>query len=57
MMHTGRWNYSISGGSPDDWSPSDFKGKKVGIVGTGATAVQCVPEIANVQEGLVASSE
>lgn len=46
MMHTGRWNYNISGGSPEDWTLSSLKGKKVGIVGTGATAVQCVPELA-----------
>ncbi|UNI16994.1 hypothetical protein JDV02_003376 [Purpureocillium takamizusanense] len=46
MMHTGRWDYRISGGSPQDWRLDGFKGKKVGIVGTGATAVQCVPELA-----------
>ncbi|OAQ68718.1 flavin-binding monooxygenase-like family protein [Pochonia chlamydosporia 170] len=46
MIHTGRWNYDISGGSPVDWTLSKLKGKKVGIVGTGATAVQCVPQLA-----------
>ena len=34
-FHTSRWNYDI-----------DLKGKKVGIIGTGATAVQVIPEIA-----------
>nr|MCS5566458.1 NAD(P)/FAD-dependent oxidoreductase [Pseudomonadales bacterium] len=39
-FHTSRWNYDI-----------DLKGKKVGIIGTGATAVQVIPEIAKaVQE-------
>ena len=34
-FHTSRWNYHV-----------DLKGKRVGIIGTGATAVQIVPEIA-----------
>ncbi len=36
-FHTSRWNYHI-----------DLAGKRVGIIGTGATAVQVVPEIAKV---------
>ncbi|MDA0788246.1 MAG: NAD(P)/FAD-dependent oxidoreductase [Proteobacteria bacterium] len=36
-FHTSRWNYDI-----------DLKGKKAGIIGTGATAVQVIPEIAKV---------
>jgi cation diffusion facilitator CzcD-associated flavoprotein CzcO len=36
-FHTSRWNYNI-----------DLAGKKVGIIGTGATAVQVIPEIAKV---------
>jgi cyclohexanone monooxygenase len=36
-FHTSRWNYDI-----------DLAGKRVGIIGTGATAVQVVPEIAKV---------
>ncbi|KJZ80119.1 hypothetical protein HIM_00833 [Hirsutella minnesotensis 3608] len=46
MMHTGRWDYSVSGGSPEDWTLSGLEGKRVGIIGTGATAIQCVPELA-----------
>ncbi|OAA32099.1 cyclohexanone monooxygenase [Moelleriella libera RCEF 2490] len=46
MMHTSRWNYDVSGGSPQDWTLTGLQGKKVGIVGTGATAIQCVPELA-----------
>jgi cation diffusion facilitator CzcD-associated flavoprotein CzcO len=33
--HTSRW--------PSEW---DFDGKRVGIIGTGATAIQIIPEIA-----------
>ena len=34
-FHTARWDYDV-----------DLAGKKVGIIGTGATAVQAIPEIA-----------
>ena len=36
-FHTSRWNYNI-----------DLSGKRVGIIGTGATAVQAIPELAKV---------
>lgn len=45
MFHTARWDYSITGGSPTD--PMDKLGAlRVGIIGTGATAVQLVPQLA-----------
>ena len=40
-FHTSRWDYNI-----------DLKGKRVGIIGTGATAVQAVPELAKIVEEL-----
>jgi cyclohexanone monooxygenase len=40
-FHTSRWNYH-----------TDLKGKRVGIIGTGATAVQVIPEIAKEVEDL-----
>ena len=40
-FHTSRWNYNV-----------DLEGKRVGIIGTGATAVQVVPEIAKVVKAL-----
>jgi len=40
-FHTSRWDYNI-----------DLAGKRVGIIGTGATAVQAVPEIAKVVDEL-----
>lgn len=48
MFHTSRWNYEITGGSCNEVSPvmDKLKGKRVGIIGTGATAVQMVPELA-----------
>ncbi len=45
MFHTARWDYSITGGSPTD--PMDKLDElRVGIIGTGATAVQLVPQLA-----------
>ena len=40
-FHTSRWDYNV-----------DLAGKHVGIIGTGATAVQVVPELAKVVEDL-----
>ncbi|KAF5392337.1 hypothetical protein D9757_001554 [Collybiopsis confluens] len=45
-FHPARWNYYITGGSQSDPSLTKLKGKSVGIIGTGATAVQVVPELA-----------
>ncbi|KAI9005115.1 putative monooxygenase [Hyaloraphidium curvatum] len=42
--HTSRWNYAKSGGDPLklDFNMTKLKDKRVGIIGTGATAIQCV---------------
>merc|ERR1719230_1793283 len=40
-FHTSRWDYS-----------HDLRGKTVGIIGTGATSCQCVPELAKVVKEL-----
>lgn len=44
-FHTSRWDYEYTGGDPDH-PPEKLTGladKRVGIIGTGATAVQIVP--------------
>jgi hypothetical protein len=48
MFHTSRWVYDITGGSSDNVSPDmeQSRGKRVGIIGTGATAGQQVPQLA-----------
>jgi cation diffusion facilitator CzcD-associated flavoprotein CzcO len=48
MFHTSRWNYEITGGTSDTVFPDmdKIKGARVGIIGTGATAVQVVPQLA-----------
>jgi cation diffusion facilitator CzcD-associated flavoprotein CzcO len=44
-FHTTRWDYGYTGGSPTE--PMDrLADKVVGIIGTGATAVQVVPQLA-----------
>jgi len=43
-FHTSRWNYSYTGGNPDG-GLTGIADKVVGIIGTGATAVQCVPHL------------
>jgi cation diffusion facilitator CzcD-associated flavoprotein CzcO len=46
-FHTSRWDYDYTGGSPSE--PMDrLADKRIGIIGTGATAVQVVPQIARV---------
>ena len=43
IFHTSRWDYSVTGGSPAGDPMSELADKRVGIIGTGATAVQCIP--------------
>jgi cation diffusion facilitator CzcD-associated flavoprotein CzcO len=50
-FHTSRWDYGCTGGSPTD--PMDrLADKRVGVIGTGATAVQVVPQIAGAAKDL-----
>jgi len=43
-FHTSRWDYAYTGG--DSYGNlTGLAGKRVGIIGTGATAVQCVPHV------------
>jgi cation diffusion facilitator CzcD-associated flavoprotein CzcO len=44
-FHTSRWDYDYTGGDPDG-NLSKLADKRVGIIGTGATAVQCIPHLA-----------
>jgi cation diffusion facilitator CzcD-associated flavoprotein CzcO len=45
-FHTSRWDYAYTGGSPDGAPMDKLSDKRVGIIGTGATAVQCIPPLA-----------
>ncbi len=44
-FHTSRWDYDYTGGSSDG-GLDRLADKVVGVIGTGATAVQCVPHLA-----------
>ena len=50
-FHTSRWDYDYTGGDPMG-GLTGLKGKRVGIIGTGATAVQCVPHLGEGAEQL-----
>jgi cation diffusion facilitator CzcD-associated flavoprotein CzcO len=44
-FHTSRWDYAYTGGDPEGSVMTGLTGKRVGIIGTGATAVQCIPHL------------
>src|SRR5437763_4211488 len=43
-FHTSRWDYDYTGGTSQG-NLTGLRDKRVGIIGTGATAVQCVPHV------------
>ena len=45
-FHTSRWDYAYTGGDPAGALMTKLADKRVAIIGTGATAVQCVPHLA-----------
>ena len=44
-FHTSRWDYAYTGGDPSGAFMAKLADKRVGIIGTGATAVQCIPPL------------
>ena len=50
-FHTSRWDYDYTGGGPEG-NLSGLKDKKVAVIGTGATAVQCIPHLGETAEQL-----
>ena len=50
-FHTSRWDYSYTGGSSQTLMEK-LADKRVGIIGTGATAVQVVPKLAEAAKDL-----
>jgi cyclohexanone monooxygenase len=50
-FHTSRWDYEYTGGDSNG-GLEGLRGKRIGIIGTGATAVQCVPHLARTAEKL-----
>ncbi|KAH3976411.1 hypothetical protein HBH52_117930 [Parastagonospora nodorum] len=54
MFHTSRWDYGITGGSYGTTFPEmeKLKGLRVGVIGTGATAIQIIPLLAKYAQEL-----
>ncbi|MFF5988534.1 flavin-containing monooxygenase [Prauserella flavalba] len=44
-FHTSRWDYAYTGGTPEG-GLTGLAGKRVGVVGTGATGIQVIPVLA-----------
>jgi len=44
-FHTSRWDYEVTGGGPTE-PMNRLSDRRVGIIGTGATSVQVVPQLA-----------
>ena len=51
-FHTSRWDYDYTGGDPQGGPMTKLADKRVGIIGTGATSVQCVPYLARATKEL-----
>lgn len=45
-FHSSRWDYEYTGGCAEDGRLTKLSDKHVAVIGTGATAVQIVPEVA-----------
>jgi cation diffusion facilitator CzcD-associated flavoprotein CzcO len=47
-FHTARWDYGVTGGGPGE--PLTLGDKVVGLIGTGASGIQCLPPLAEAAE-------
>jgi cation diffusion facilitator CzcD-associated flavoprotein CzcO len=45
-FHSARWDYAYTGGAPDDPRLTNLADKVVGVIGTGGSAIQAVPALA-----------
>jgi cation diffusion facilitator CzcD-associated flavoprotein CzcO len=53
LFHTARWDYEYTGGNARG-DLSKLADKRVGLIGTGATAIQCVPYLGEYAQSLYA---
>jgi len=51
-FHTSRWDYGYTGGDADGAPMDKLADTRVGIIGTGATGVQCIPHLARAAQEL-----
>ncbi|KAF2810599.1 putative monooxygenase [Mytilinidion resinicola] len=52
IFHSARWDFELTGGTQQNPEMTKLRDKKVAIVGTGATGVQVIPEVAKYAEKL-----
>ncbi len=52
-FHTSRWDYDYTGGDADGAPMDKLADKRVAIIGTGATSVQCIPPLAKTAQELL----
>ncbi len=52
VFHTSLWDYDYTGGDPLGAPMTRLADKRVGIIGTGATAVQCIPHLSRAAQEL-----
>lgn len=46
ILHSARWDWNLVGGSQEQPDMVKLRDKRVAVIGTGATAVQIIPEVA-----------
>ncbi len=51
-FHTSRWDYDYTGGDPTGAPMERLADTRVAVIGTGATAVQCIPHLARTAKEL-----
>lgn len=51
-FHTVRWDYDYTGGNVEKPVLNKLKDKRVAIIGTGSTAIQCIPHLGKYAEHL-----
>ena len=51
-FHTSRWDYDYTGGDTHGAPMEKLADKRVALIGTGATSVQCVPHLAKAAQAL-----
>ncbi|MGC6499019.1 MAG: flavin-containing monooxygenase [Henriciella sp.] len=51
-FHTSRWDYDYTGGDETGAPMTSLADKRVAIIGTGATGVQCIPRLADTAKSL-----
>ncbi len=51
-FHTARWDYDYTGGTQEDPRMTGLADKVVGVIGTGASAIQAIPPLAESSEHL-----